>query len=386
MNSIAEERISLRLAEPRREKIAVVIPAYRAERHIAGVLRGIPGFVSWIVVVDDCSPDNTAEIVEEAARDDSRIVLIRHEVNQGVGGAMLTGYRAACQCDAEILVKMDSDGQMDPEQLLPLITPIAAGEADYCKGNRFLHARQLRQMSPVRRVGNLGLSLLTKATSGYWKIFDPTNGYTAMHASLFPLIEQSSIAKRYFFESSMLLELNLQGAVVRDVPMPSRYGDEVSNLSVAGALMQFPFALFKGLLRRIWIQYFVRDFGAASAYMAIGALLCLFGVLFGGYHWILSCESKIVASTGTVMLAVLPIVLGAQCLLQALSLDIQDQFSEPLHVKLSKQRAVADAISEQSDAGDEQTTAVLAGSWNPEKQPDPMRLSMLREIFGKKAV
>jgi len=312
-------------------QVAVVIPAYRAAAHIAGVLRGIPEFVAWIVVVDDCSPDDTAAIVQEEARRDPRIRLLRHEENQGVGGAVLTGYAEAHRLGAEIVVKMDGDGQMDPAHLPALIAPIVRGEADYAKGNRYLHARQLRSMPLARRVGNLGLSFLTKLASGYWNIFDPTNGYTAIHASLIPRINKEGIGRRYFFESSILLELSLLRAVVRDVYIPARYGDEISSLSLFKTLRQFPVALAKGFCRRVWIQYFVRDFSIASLYAIAGLGLLVSGAVFGAAHWHSSAQYGVATPTGTVMLAALPVLLGIQLLLQAVSLDIQNQ---PTHCLL----------------------------------------------------
>jgi dolichol-phosphate mannosyltransferase len=312
-------------------QVAVVIPAYRAAAHIASVLRGIPEFVAWIVVVEDCSPDNTAAVVQEEARRDSRIRLPRHTENQGVGGAVLSGYAEAHRLGAEIVVKMDSDGQMDAAHLPALIAPLLRREADYAKGNRYLHSRQLRSMPLLRRVGNLGLSFLTKLASGYWNIFDPTNGYTAIHASLIPLLDQEGIGRRYFFESSMLLELSLLRAVVRDVHIPARYGDETSNLSIAKALRQFPAALARGFCRRMWIQYFVRDFSIASLYAIAGLGLLLSGGVFGAIHWCSSAQQGIATPTGTVMLAALPVLLGIQLLLQAVSLDIQNQPTHCLH-------------------------------------------------------
>ena len=276
------------------------------------------------------------------ARRDPRIRLLRHDENQGVGGAVLTGYAEAHRLGAEIVVKMDSDGQMDPAYLPALIAPIVRGEADYTKGNRYLHARQLRSMPPLRRVGNLGLSFLTKLASGYWNLFDPTNGYTAIHASLIPLLDQEGIARRYFFESSMLLELSLLRAVVRDVYIPARYGDETSNLSVLKTLRQFPLALAKGFWRRVWIQYFVRDFSLASLYGIAGLALLLAGCVFGAVHWRFSAQQGVATPTGTVMLAVLPVLLGIQFLFQAVSLDIQNQPTHCLH---------HDALLRQSEVG-----------------------------------
>lgn len=311
-------------------QVAVVIPAYQAAAHIAKVLRGMPPIVDRIIVVDDCSPDQTAAIVQEESRRDPRIRLLRHDENQGVGGAVLTGYAEAHRLGAKIVVKMDSDGQMDPHYLPALVAPIARGEADYTKGNRYLHARQLRSMPPARRIGNLGLSFLTKLASGYWNVFDPTNGYTAIHAAVIPLLNTEGVARRYFFESSMLLELSLLRAVVGDVFIPARYGDETSRLSTLKSLCEFPLALSRGLCRRLWIQYFVRDFSIASVLMVFGTLLLLFGLVFGGWHWLVSIQTLIPTPTGTVMLAVLPVILGIQFLLQTVIADVQNVPRKPL--------------------------------------------------------
>jgi dolichol-phosphate mannosyltransferase len=310
-------------------KMAVVVPAYRASATIGGVLATIPEFVSHIVVVNDGSPDATSDAVR-AVRD-PRIVLVEHEQNQGVGGAVLTGYERAFELGAEIIAKMDADGQMDPDHLLTLITPIVLGEADYTKGNRFLHERELRAMPGRRRFGNAGLSFLTKLASGYWGIFDPTNGYTALHASLVPLLRDATIAKRFFFESSMLLNLSLLRAVVRDVYIPARYAGTGSHLSESRAALQFPWRLLRGFLHRVRVQYFVRDFTAASLYLVFGVLLGLFGATWGVWHWVISIQSGIPATTGTVMIAVLPIIVGVQLLLQAFTLDIQSVPDVPLH-------------------------------------------------------
>ncbi len=313
-------------------RIVVVIPAYQAVDHLEKVLRGVPKCVSHVVVVDDASSDGTADVALRVARTDCRIRLVTHDVNQGVGGAMLTGYGVAADLGATVVVKMDGDGQMDPDYLDTLVAPVTAGEADYTKGNRFLHARVLRSSMPLlRRVGNVGLSFLTKLSSGYWSVFDPTNGYTCLHASLIPLLPRERIDRRYFFESSVLLELGLLRAVVRDVYIPARYGNERSFLSEWGALVKFPWLLLRGLLRRVVVQYFVCDFTATSLFLVFGLLLSAFGAGWGTFHWWTSAHQGVAVTTGTVMLAVLPLTLGTQLLLQALILDIQNSPSRPIH-------------------------------------------------------
>jgi glycosyltransferase involved in cell wall biosynthesis len=310
-------------------RIIVVIPAFQAEKQILNVLHGIPKFVSNIVVVDDCSPDHTSELVTGC--NDSRVHLIRHERNQGVGGAVLTAYQKAIELGAEIIVKMDSDDQMDPAYLIPLVTPILAGQADYVKGNRFLHADKLKSMPITRRVGNAGLSFLTKAASGYWNIFDPTNGYTAIHATVFSLLNISRMHKRYFFESSVLIELGMIRAVVRDVHIPARYQNEESSLSEWKAFFEFPPRLLASFWRRLLIQHFVRDFSIFSMLLVLGLVFSSFGLVFGLYHWYLSSITNTIASTGTVMVAVLPLILGSQLLIQAISVDMQSIPKDTLH-------------------------------------------------------
>ena len=303
-------------------KVCVVIPAYQAANHIGDVIAGIPDFVSWIVVVNDASTDNTAEVV--AAIPESRLRLINLERNTGVGGATMRGYHAACQLGASIVVKMDSDGQMDPHYLPDLIAPVVQGEADYAKGNRFMHLRKLQAMPPLRRIGNMGLSLLNKISSGYWNIFDPTNGYTAITAGMLAKIDVSNLHPRYFFEQSLLLELGLHRAVVKDVYIPARYQNEKSSLSELDSLFRFPPLLVRGFFRRLFIQYFVRDFSAVTLFLLMGVPLVLFGFIFGSIRWIQSIQSNIPATTGTVMVAVLPFILGVQFIMQALIMDIQN--------------------------------------------------------------
>ena len=309
--------------------IAVVIPAYRAATHILSVLSAIPTFVQNIIVVDDCSPDQTAELVRACA--DARIYIVVHEKNQGFGGAIITGYAKAMELGAKIIVKMDSDDQMDPAYLIPLMAPILMGEADYTKGNRFLHAHELKSMPLIRRVGNAGLSFLIKAASGYWNIFDPTNGYTAIHASIVPMLNIDKLHRRYFFESSMLIELGTIRAVIRDVQIPAKYQDEISSLSEWRALFEFPPRLLAGFLRRLLIQYFVRDFGIFSMLLVLGLGFSAFGLFFGLYHWYLSSLTRMIASTGTVMIAVLPLILGWQLLIQCITVDMQNIPQEPIH-------------------------------------------------------
>ncbi len=301
---------------------AIVIPAYRVERNIESVLRGLPNFIRHIIVVDDASPDSSSEIVLRAAQTDGRIMLLRHEKNQGVGGAMLTGFRKALELGAQVIVKLDGDGQMDPAHIPALVTPLIAGRADYVKGNRFRDFHSLQQMPLVRRVGNLGLSFLTKAATGYWNIFDPTNGFFAVRAEVLAQLPFDEIDRRYYFETSMLSHLYLLDAYVMDVPIPARYRDEVSSMSIQRVLFEFPLKLTRTLIRRIILRYFIFDFSMMSIYLLVGIPLLIFGLVFGIIKWIQYYEMGIPAPTGTVILPTLSVILAIQILLSAIEIDI----------------------------------------------------------------
>lgn len=308
--------------EPMQEKIVVVIPMYRVAGRIQQVIRGLPEWVWRVVAVDDASPDDSAQ--KAAELHDPRVVILRHERNQGVGGAVLTGLDKAVELGATVMVKMDGDNQMPPQYLPEVVRPILEGRADYVKGNRFMHTADISHMPQIRRVGNTGLSFLAKLASGYWNVFDPTNGYVAIDAGVYRELEKPRIHRRYFFESSMLIELNLQRAVVMEVSMPAFYAGEASSLSIPQVLFEFPVLLTRGFFRRVWLQYFMLDFSAGSLFLLAGGLLALFGLVWGVIKWRVSILSGIPASTGTVMLAVVPLILGAQLLLQALVLDVQN--------------------------------------------------------------
>jgi dolichol-phosphate mannosyltransferase len=302
--------------------IAAVIPAYRVERDIKSVLGGLPSYIKHIIVVDDASPDSSSDLITAAAKKDKRITLIRHGQNQGVGGAMISGFRKALELGAQIIIKLDGDGQMDPAHIPALITPLIQGKADYVKGNRFRDFQSLQQMPLLRRIGNLGLSFLTKAATGYWNIFDPTNGYFAIRAEILAQLPLHKIDHRYFFETSMLANLYLLGALVMDVPIPARYGNESSQLSIQRALFEFPLKLVITFLRRIVLRYFIYDFSMMSLYLMVGVPLLLFGGIFGSTKWIQYASRKIPAPTGTVMLPTLSVILGIQILLSAIEIDM----------------------------------------------------------------
>jgi glycosyltransferase involved in cell wall biosynthesis len=300
------------------------------EREITSVLETIPPYIKHIIVVDDASPDSTADHVTASAKNDERILLIHHPSNQGVGGAMVTGYRKALELGAQIVVKIDGDGQMDMDHLPRLLEPLIAGKADYTKGNRFRDFRSLQRMPLIRRIGNLGLGFLSKAATGYWHMFDPTNGFNAIRSEALTQLPLHQIDRTYYFETSMLANLYLIGAVVKDVPMPARYQGEVSSLSIQRVLFEFPLKLITTFIRRLILKNFIYDFSMGSIYLLTGLPLLIFGLTFGIYKWIQYASRGIPAPTGTVMLPTLSVLLGIQLLLSAIEIDLRSVPTEPI--------------------------------------------------------
>ena len=308
--------------------VAVVIPCFRVADQILNVIASIGPEVSSIFVIDDACPENSGKLVEKSVTD-PRVKVIYHSKNQGVGGAVVTGYKAALETAADVVVKVDGDGQMDPARIPQLIEPIIRGEADYTKGDRLDSLIGLAKMPSVRLIGNAGLTLLNKISSGYWNIKDPTNGFTAIHADLLRLLPLDMLSKNYFFESDMLFRLNVARAVVQDVAIPAHYANEKSSLSVFKALIQFPWKLFVNYHKRLFYNYYLRDISAASIELPLGVVLWWFGFFYGMNAFLDSSSSGVSASTGTVMISVLPLILGFQLLLAFLSYDVENIPTKP---------------------------------------------------------
>lgn len=301
-------------------KVAVVIPCYRVSKDIAAVIAEIPASVDGIIAVNDASPDDTAVVL--ASITDPRLRTIHHERNQGVGGATVTGMLAAIEDGYDVVVKLDGDGQMDPADIPRLVGPLASGMADHVKGSRYHHARALGAMPRWRFIGNIGLTFLMKLSSGYWNVLDPVNGYLATRTDVLTRLPLDQLSKRYFFESDLLIRLNIIEARVADLPQPARYAGEHSSLSVSRALFDFPPRLFGGLLRRIFWRYLFYDVSPVAIFAVLGVLLGGFGGLFGAYQWISHGVRDVPTPLGTIMITALSLILGFQLLLQAVILDI----------------------------------------------------------------
>lgn len=311
-------------------KVAAVLPCYREKDNILAVLEKFSPLIDFIIVVDDACPDGTGDHVRENCSDD-RVTVIRHQSNKGVGGATLSGYQKAIELGADIVVKVDGDGQMDPKMITALIRPILQGQADYAKGNRFYRLTGLSEMPKLRLIGNLALSFASKMSSGYWKIFDPTNGFTAIHTKVARELPMDKIDPTYFFESDMLFHLNIARAVVADVPIQAIYGDESSSLKISRILFPFMAKHTGNFFRRIFYSYFLRDFSIASIELVAGILLLGFGTIFGSVGWYESYITGIPAATGVIILAALPFLVGSQLIISFINFDVQNQPEAPLH-------------------------------------------------------
>lgn len=300
-------------------KIAVAIPCYKVEQHLQQVVAGLPDFVDSIILVDDCSPDSTPKLIDQLVNG-NRIIAIHHPQNKGVGGAMKSAFLRAIETGMDVVVKIDGDGQMDSRFIAPMID--ALNDADFAKGNRLFDRQMLCKMPFIRRIGNMGIGFLVKASSGYWNVSDPVNGFFAIRTQTLRQMDLQRVADRFFFESSMLIEMHYTGARIKEVTMPAIYADEKSNLSISKTLLSFPPKFIAAWLRRLHLSYFVYDFNICSLYLLAGIPLFLFGLIFGLCEWIHYASLGLGAPTGTIMVAVLTFILGFQMLLSAAQYDI----------------------------------------------------------------
>jgi dolichol-phosphate mannosyltransferase len=309
----------------RNVSIAVVIPCYREKAHILDVLARIGPEVAAIYVVDDCCPEHTGDLVATECCDD-RVRIVRLETNLGVGGAVLAGARLALTDGHRIVVKVDGDGQMDPALIRRFVRPIEEGAADVTKGNRFYDLDNIRSMPLVRLFGNAALSFLTKLSSGYWSIFDPTNGFVAWDSRILAAVPMEKVASRYFFESDILFRIGLLRAKVLDIPMAATYGSEVSGLNPGKQLLPFLLLNLRNFSKRIAYNYFLRDFNVGSIEITFGLALCVFGFVYGALHWGVNEP----ATAGTVMIAALPLLTGILRLVSFINYDVQQAPREPI--------------------------------------------------------
>lgn len=313
-----------RQREPEAAKVCCVIPAYKCRKTVCDVVAAALEYAHDVVVVDDACPEGSGSSVLEAFPGSKRVHVITLPSNGGVGAAVKTGIAKALDLTADIVVKIDGDGQMDPSYV-PSMVEILLGDPSIClvKGNRFTDERLLRQMPALRLLGNSALSLLLRFASGYWDMLDPTNGFLAFNVHALDAIGWKKLSNRYFFESSVLCASGLRREKIAELEMPAIYASESSSLSLPRSAIEFSAKLLLKLCHRVLLQYFVFDTNIASLYMIVGAILCLAGMTFGAFEWDQALITGTARTPGTVMLAVLPLLMGFQLLLNALLYDVQ---------------------------------------------------------------
>jgi len=311
------------MVDPNQKQIWVVIPAYKLTHEVINLIESIPPIVSKVVVIDDACPDKSGNLIEKLCKD-SRVSVHYNQGNLGVGGAVKKGYKIAIENNAEIVIKLDGDGQMDPRNIPKLVAPLLNHEADYTKGNRFYTLNSLKVMPKKRLIGNSILSVISKFSTGYWNIFDPNNGFTAISRNALENLDLSQISDSYFFESDMLFRLYCNRVVVQDVPMNSIYGNEQSSLSISKITFEFIFKHFRNSIKRFFYAYILRDASVASLELPLGFLLLIFGVGNSIITWLNSSTTGIPNNPGTVMLSGLAILTGIQFILAFIAYDVSN--------------------------------------------------------------
>jgi glycosyltransferase involved in cell wall biosynthesis len=306
--------------------VAVIVPAYNEGRLIEATLRDIPDFVDSVIVIDDGSKDDTVEKARQVANGDGRVLVMVQEQNQGKGAAVVRGFEQVIAEGRDVAVLMDGDNQMPAEYVSSLLDPLIEDGLDATKGNRFIaDPKALSSMPRYRMIGNVLLTMMTKLASGYWSIFDSQNGYWALRTTTIKRLELSRLAKRYDLENSLLINLNIIGGRLRDVPIPAVYGEEESKIRIWRVTPRIMATLLGGMIQRVFYRYILYNFHPVALFLLAGLPLLIWGILFGIFVVITSIGEP-AATTGTVMLAVLPFLMGFQLLLAALVLDI---LSEP---------------------------------------------------------
>jgi glycosyltransferase involved in cell wall biosynthesis len=303
------------------KRVAVVVPAYDEEALIGGTLAGIPDFVDRVYVVDDGSRDGTATRAQDAGA--TRVEVITHERNEGVGAAIVTGYRRALTDGIDVVCVMAADGQMDPADLEQIVGPVARGEVDYAKANRLFTGQAWQLMPRHRYLGNAMLSMLTKIASGYWHVADSQSGYTAISRETLEQLDLDRIYRRYGFPNDMLVHLNVWNARVRDVPSRPIYGvGERSGIKLRRVVPSIAWLLAKGFFWRLREKYVIRDFHPLVFFYALGILLTLAGLVLGAVETVLRLMGNEL-TTPTMILVALLLISGTQFMLFAMWFDME---------------------------------------------------------------
>lgn len=305
------------------KKIGVVVPAFNEERWIRRVLETMPSFVDRVIVVDDCSADRTIEEVQSFQEKDPRVFLIRHNQNGGVGKAIATGYQRTKEEGLDVVAVMAGDAQMDPDDLLKVVTPVVRNEVDYAKGNRLFRGESWGIIPHYRYLGNAFLSLMTKIASGYWHIADSQCGYTALNREALEVLPLDEIYPRYGMPNDLLIKLNMQNLRVGDVSVrPLYHQGGKSEMRLSRVIPQVTLLLVRGFFRRLFYKYVILDFHPLIFFYVLGLVMCSLGFLFGFYLFFYRLFISPVAATSA-LFAVFLVVSGLQSLFFAMWFDME---------------------------------------------------------------
>jgi len=305
--------------------IAVVVPAYKEELLIGNTLESVPDYVDKIYAINDASPDRTGKIIAEYAKKDERIVPLTHEVNQGVGAAIITGYKQSLKDGIDIATVMAGDNQMDPAFLPELMDPIIEKKADYTLGNRLMSPEYRKDMSKWRFFGNAILTFLTKIASGYWQMMDPQNGYTAITGRALERIGLENVYPRYGYCNDILVRLNIWGFRIKNVPHPARYGRETSGIRYSSYIVKLSWLLLSRFFWRLKMKYIMLSFHPLVFFYFFGALLTIIGITGG----IVTIWEKFIAGYSVHgVLSFLVFMMGMMFLLFAMLFDMEQEKSE----------------------------------------------------------
>lgn len=309
----------------RKLRIAAILPCFNEEKLIGKTINALPSFVDDIIAVDDNSTDNTWKTITKIADGNKRVRPIHMDNNEGIGGAYIKGFEYALESGADLIFTMAGDAQCNQDYMKMMADTLLNENLDYVKANRFVHLDELKQMPKFRRVGNTVITILTKFSSGYYSIFDSQNGYGVFKRKTLETLPFEHIGRRYDYENTLLIALSIMNARVKDEPVPAIYGDEVSTIPVFKTTMRALKVVWQGFWKRIYYKYVVVNFHPIALFIFSGLIFNIIGLLFGAlilFDKLLYDQSP---STGTVMLCVLPIILGVQLLLSAITMDMNNE-------------------------------------------------------------
>lgn len=309
----------------RKLKVAAILPCYNEEKMIRKTVETLPDFVDKIITVDDVSIDKTWKVIQQLAKENSRVVPIQHKKNTGIGGAYISGFKYSLENDMDLIFTMAGDAQCNQDYMSKMADTLLDEKKDYVKANRFIHLNELKQMPPFRRIGNTFITILTKFSSGYYSIFDSQNGYGVFKRKTLETLPFERIGQRYDYENTLLIALSIMGARVKDEPVPAIYGDEVSTIPVFKTSMRALRVVWDGFWKRIYYKYVISGLHPIALFLFSGLILNLVGMFFGTFIVFEKIFRDVSPTTGSVMLCVLPLILGFQLTLTALTMDVSNE-------------------------------------------------------------